>query len=284
MELSGTESSNKPEKGHGRGQRPRLKSEGSMDDSERMSSSPPLSDFPVATKIAIPVRSSAPHLPDVPRAESFTPPLQIVTDRSPVSGGRDSPEELDVDDSAPEPNFSPQSMVSSNDAEDTDKTKQPAPGKVNMLVQLAANQSAGLSGTVGQTLLLTDVADVQQFFQFPSLRTMSRVSWCFLKYTKPNSIQAALRSSVYSSWCVNSYNPNPLNLSTKAALALLRSKQRRNTDSMYTTAAMSPPSSGKLVSSVAWKLRFDQVMMKKEVDKCRINHQLHPSRCFSLYS
>uniref|UniRef100_A0A3P8T5L9 HIVEP zinc finger 2a n=1 Tax=Amphiprion percula TaxID=161767 RepID=A0A3P8T5L9_AMPPE len=259
VELSGTESSSRPEKG--RGQRARLKSEGSMDDSERMSSSPPLSDFPIATKIAIPVRSSAPHLSDVPRAESFTPPLQIVTDRSPVSGGRDSPEELDVDDSAPEPNSSPESMISSNDAEDTDNTKQSTPNKipVSMLVQLAANQSGGLAGAVGQTLLLTDVADVQQFFQFPSLRTMSRVSWCFLNYTKPNSTQAALRSSVYNSWCVSSYNPNPLNLSTKAALALLRSKQRINTDLMYTTAAMSPPSSGKLVSSVAWKLRFDQL-------------------------
>ncbi|TMS12027.1 HIV1 enhancer-binding protein 2-like protein [Larimichthys crocea] len=261
VELSGTESSSKPEKGQSRGQRPRLKSEGSMDDSERMASSPPLSDFPVATKIAIPVRSSAPHLPDVPRAESFTPPLQIVTDRSPVSGGRDSPEELDVDESVPERNSSPQSMVSSNDEEDSDNTKQSASSKipVSMLVQLAANQSAGLSGAVGQTLLLTDVADVQQFFQFPSLRTMSRVSWCFLNYTKPNSTQAALRSSVYNAWCVSSYNPNPLNLSTKAALALLRSKQRINTDSMYTHAAMSPPSSGKLVSSVAWKLRFDQL-------------------------
>lgn len=260
VELSGTDSSTKPEKGQRRGQRARLKSEGSMDDSERMASSPPLSDFPTA-KIAIPVRSSAPHLPDVPRVESFTPPLQIVTDRSPVSGGRDSPEELDVDDSVPEPNSSPESMVSSNDSDDIDNTKQPTPNKipVSMLVQLPGNQSAGLSGAAGQTLLLTDVADVQQFYQFPSLRTMSRVSWCFLNYTKPNSTQTALRSSVYSSWCVSSYNPNPLNLSTKAALALLRSKQRRNTDLMYTPAAMSPPSSGKLVSSVAWKLRFDQV-------------------------
>uniref|UniRef100_UPI0037E972C3 transcription factor HIVEP2a n=1 Tax=Semicossyphus pulcher TaxID=241346 RepID=UPI0037E972C3 len=261
VELSGTESGNKSETGPGRGQRARLKSEDSIDDSERMASSPPLSDFPIATKIAIPVRSAAPHHPDVPRAESFTPPLQIVTDRSPAPGGRDSPEELDVDDPIPELNSSPQSMVSSNDADDTDSSTQPTPSKVpvNMLVQLASNQSTGLSGAVGQTLLLTDVADVQQFFQFPSLRTMSRVSWCFLNYTKPNSSQAALRSSVYSSWSVSSYNPNPLNLSTKAALALLRSKQKRNTDLMFTTAAMSPPSSGKLVSSVAWKLRFDQL-------------------------
>ena len=269
VELSGTENSSTADKGQCGGLRARLKSDGSMDDSERMSSSPP-SDYPFATKISIPVRSSAPHLPDVPRAESFTPPLQIITDRS---GGRDSPEELDVDDSAPEPNFSPQSMVSSNDAEDSDNTKPCAASKtpVSVLVQLASNQSAGLSGTVGQTLLLTDMADVQQYFQFPSLRTTSRVSWCFLKYTKPNSSQAALRGSVYSSWCVNSYNPNPLNLSTKAALALLRSKQRSNTDLLYTTSAMSPPSSGKLVSSVAWKLRFDQV--NRNVEKTTQRHR-----------
>nr|XP_046228972.1 transcription factor HIVEP2a [Scatophagus argus]XP_046228973.1 transcription factor HIVEP2a [Scatophagus argus]XP_046228974.1 transcription factor HIVEP2a [Scatophagus argus]XP_046228975.1 transcription factor HIVEP2a [Scatophagus argus] len=272
VELSGSERSSKLEKVQGSGQRVRLKSEDSMDDSERMSSSPPLSDFPVATKIAIPVRSSAPHLPDVPRVESFTPPLQIVTDRSPVSGGRDSPEELHVDELVPEPSSSPQSMVSSNDAEDSDSKQQATPNKipVSMLVQLAANQSSGLSGAVGQTLLLTDVADVQQLFQFPSLRTTSRVSWCFLNYTKPNSTQAALHGSVYNSWCVSSYNPNPLNLSTKAALALLRSKQRRNTDLMYTSAAMSPPSSGKLVSSVAWKLRFDQ--LKPELMPIDVSH------------
>lgn len=255
VELSGTEPCNKPEKGQGQDQLVRLKSEDSMDDSERMASSPPLGDFPVTTKIPIPVRSSAPHLPDIPCAESFTPPLQIVTDRSPISK-----EDGRVDDSPPEPSSSPQSMMSSNHADETDNTKQDAHSKVpvSMLVKLAASQSVGLSGG-GQTLLLTDVADVQQLFQYPSLRTMSRVSWCFLNYTKPNSIHAAARSSVYSSWCVSSYNPNPLNLSTKAALALLRSKQRRNSDLIYSPAAMASPSSGKLVSSVAWKLRFDQV-------------------------
>ncbi|CAJ1077668.1 transcription factor HIVEP2a [Xyrichtys novacula] len=267
VELSGTESSRKSE---GRGHQVCLKSEDSLDDPERMASSPPLNDFP--NKIAIPVRSAAPHPPDVPRAESFTPPLQIVTDRSPGLSGRDSPEELDVDDPAPEPSSSPQSMVSSDNAEDTDSTNQPASGKVpvNMLVQLATNQSAGLSGAVGQTLLLTDVADVQQFFQFPSLRTTSRVSWCFLNYTKPNSTPVAQQSSVYGSWSVSSYNPNPLSLSTKAALALLRSKQKRNPDLIFSTAAMSPPSSGKLVSSVAWKLRFDQ--LKPELMPVDVGH------------
>lgn len=226
VELSGAEHTSKKQ---GRG----LKTEESVDDSERMSSSPPISDFPVTAKIAIPVRSPAPHLSDVPRVESFTPPLQIITDRSLAPGGRDSPEELDVDEAPPRCGSSPEPMLSSNDAEDA--KKQPTTPK--LFVEAGA----------------------QQLFQFPSLRTMSRVSWCFRSYTKPNSTPAAAHSSVYSSWCVSSYNPNPLHLSTKAALSLLRSKQRTNTDLMYTVAAIAPSSSGKLVSSVAWKLRFDQV-------------------------
>ncbi|XP_056150407.1 transcription factor HIVEP2a [Lampris incognitus] len=260
VELSGaSKSSSRLDKMQDRGQRTCLKSKDSEDQTERMTSSPPASDFPAATKITVPVRSSAPHLPDVPPAESFTPPLQIVTDPSQVADGQESPEELDMDDS-PKPGSSPQSMVSSSDTAENNDAIQPSANNipVSMLVQLAANQGVGLSGAMGRTLLLTDVADLQQLFQFPSLRTTTGISWCFLNYTKPNSTQAAARASVYASWCVSSYNPNPLSLSTKASLALLRSKQRRNTE-MYTTAAMSPPSSGKLVSSVAWKLRFDQL-------------------------
>lgn len=239
VELSGAESKAKQSN----------QSSEEADEPERMSQSPPLSDVP--PKISIPVRSSAPQPRDLPRAESFTPPLQIVTDRSPKTSGRDSPEELDVDDSNP----SPQSM-SSVEGEDSPKKAPSAKAPVCMLVQLAANQNIVQSG---QTLPVTDVADAQQVFQFPSLRTLSKVSWCFLNYTKPNSSQVNERSSVYSSWCVSSHNPNPLNLSTKAALALLRSKQKRCTEWIFTTAALSPPSSGKLVSSVAWKLRFDQL-------------------------
>ncbi|XP_047243581.1 transcription factor HIVEP2a isoform X2 [Girardinichthys multiradiatus] len=239
VELSGAEHTSKSKK-QGRS----LKSEDSVDDFERMSSSPPLSDLPVAAKIAIPVRSPALHLSDVPHVESFTPPLQIITDRPSFSGGRDSPEELDVDEVPPQSNSSPEPMLSSNEGEDTEKQ----PTMVKLLGETGA----------------------QQLFQFPSLRTMSRVSWCFRNYTKPNSTPAAAHSSVYSSWCISSYNPNPLQLSTKAALALLRSKQRTNTDLMYTIAAMSPPSSGKLVSSVAWKLRFDQ--LKPELMPIDVSH------------
>ncbi|XP_017556566.2 transcription factor HIVEP2a [Pygocentrus nattereri] len=236
-----------------------LKRDDSVDDQERMSSSPP-ANFPPAK---FPVRPCASHLPDVPPAESFTPPLQIVTN---ASKRAESPEELDVDESTPEASSSPQSMVSSSDTQEELKQTMGSKMPVNMLVQLAASQSGS---AVGSTLLLTDLADVQQFFQFPSLRTTTSVSWCFLNYTKPNYAQTTPVTSVYGSWCVSSYNPNPLSLSTKATLALLRSKQRRNTET-YTMAAMYQPGTGKLVSSLLWKQNLEQMkpeLMQLDVGK-----------------
>uniref|UniRef100_A0A8C7XR40 HIVEP zinc finger 2a n=1 Tax=Oryzias sinensis TaxID=183150 RepID=A0A8C7XR40_9TELE len=250
VELSGAERGTTPEKQGGRNQRAPLRGKDSVDECERMSSSPPLSDPPAATKIAVPVRSSAPHLSDVPQGDSFPPPLQIVTERGPVSCSQDSPERLDVDDVSPGPSSSPEPMLSSSDADSSDKQA--------LLLKPAPTHSSGMTGGA-QSLLFTNLSEVQQLLHFPSLRTTSRVSWCFRNYTKPNSTQAASHCSVYSSWSVSTHNPNPLNISTKAALALLRSKQRENTEWLFTMAAMCPPSSGKLVSSVAWKLMFDQL-------------------------
>ncbi|XP_053344060.1 transcription factor HIVEP2a [Clarias gariepinus] len=245
-ELSAVELSNSsaPNDGDVSPQPDVLKRDDSVDDLERMSSSPP-ANYPS-------MLSSA---PDVPHKESFTPPLQIVMK---TSKRAESPEELDVDNSTAEDT---QSMISSSDTQDELKqTKIP----VNMLVQLAGSQGGAVCGS---TLLLTDLADVDQFFQFPSLRTTTSVSWCYLNYTKPNNAQTTPLNSVYGSWCVSSYNPNPLSLSTKATLALLCSKQRRNTET-YTMAAMYQPGTGKLVSSLLWKQKFEQ--MKPELVKLDI--------------
>lgn len=239
-ELSAVElsNSNTPNDGDASPQLDVLKRDDLGDEIERMSSSPP-ANYPPS------VFSSA---SDVPHKESFTPPLQIVMN---TSKRAESPEELEVDRSTPEE--TPESMISSSDTQDELKqTKIP----VNMLVQLAASQGGAVCGS---TLLLTDLADVDQFFQFPSLRTTTSISWCYLNYTKPNYAQTTPLTSVYGSWCVSSYNPNPLSLSTKATLALLCSKQRKNTET-YTMAAMYQPGTGKLVSSLLWKQKFEQVM------------------------
>ncbi|KAM8847383.1 LOW QUALITY PROTEIN: transcription factor HIVEP2a [Synchiropus picturatus] len=108
--------------------------------------------------------------------------------------------------------------------------------------------ASGRSAAAGQTVFL-----------FPSLRTSSRVSWCFLNYTKPSSGPMAPRSSIYSSWSISAYDPNPLNLSTKTALAQLRSKQRSNTQLLYSTASLTALGCGKLVSSANWRPQTEQL-------------------------
>uniref|UniRef100_A0A1A8RSI9 Immunodeficiency virus type I enhancer binding protein 2 n=3 Tax=Nothobranchius TaxID=28779 RepID=A0A1A8RSI9_9TELE len=115
------------------------------------------------------------------------------------------------------------------------------------------------------------ISDPSRFLsQFPSLRTMTGVSWCYLNYTKPSCADSnAPFASVYATWCVSSHNPNPLELNTSAALALLQSRQRGD-EVIYTVAAMCAPGTGKLVSSlILWRQTMEQLQRKpepKEVD------------------
>uniref|UniRef100_A0A6J0VF72 Transcription factor HIVEP2 n=1 Tax=Pogona vitticeps TaxID=103695 RepID=A0A6J0VF72_9SAUR len=175
-----------------------------------------------------------------------------------TSEGRESPEELDVDETASDMSLSPQRPLlplGENQTEDQSRQERMPFG---MLVQMASQPSGK---AVTSTILLTDLADIQQMLQYPSLRTTTTVSWCFLNYTKPSFVQqATLKSSVYASWCISSCNPNPSGLSTKITLALLRSKQRNSTE-IYTLSPMHRPGTGKLTSSSAWK-QFAQ--MKQE--------------------
>lgn len=172
------------------------------------------------------------------------------------SESRESSDELDIDETASDMSMSPQSSsLPPGDSQLEEQGKgQKLP--VSMLVHMASGPSRKMANS---TLLFTDVADFQQILQFPSLRTTTTVSWCFLNYTKPNYVQqATFKSSVYASWCISSCNPNPSGLNTKTTLALLRSKQKITAE-IYTLAAMHRPGTGKLTSSSAWK-QFAQVM------------------------
>ncbi|XP_023694831.2 transcription factor HIVEP2 [Paramormyrops kingsleyae] len=220
-ELSAVELDNtRVTKASGKSQKSDLKSRGSADYQKRMSASPLL------------------HLPStvvtLPAAE---PHLQGVVD---TREGMQSPESLDIDEPYP-PTAEIQEMMDSK-----------APLK--MLVEIATSQDSTI---MGSTILLADVGHDQMSSQFPSLCTSTSVSWCFLNYTKPNTAQTSSIASVYGSWFVSSYNPNPPDLNTKTSLALLRSKQRKTAES-YTMASMYPQGTGKVVSSLLWKQKFDQ--------------------------
>ena len=113
-----------------------------------------------------------------------------------------------------------------------------------------------------QDVLISDTEHSRQLSQFPSLRTTTGVSWCYLNYTKPSCSHSNTPFfSVYATWCVSSHNPNPPDMSTSAVLALLRSKQRGD-KVIYTVATMCQPGTGKLVSSlILWRQKMEQVRM-----------------------
>uniref|UniRef100_A0A8C6YY32 HIVEP zinc finger 3 n=1 Tax=Nothoprocta perdicaria TaxID=30464 RepID=A0A8C6YY32_NOTPE len=101
--------------------------------------------------------------------------------------------------------------------------------------------------------------DTKKVLQFPSLHTTTNVSWCYLNYIKPNHIQQVdRRSSVYASWCISLYNPNLPGISTKAALSLLRSKQKVSKET-YTMATAPRPDAGRLVPSSSRKPKMTEV-------------------------
>ncbi|XP_068607681.1 transcription factor HIVEP2 [Brachionichthys hirsutus] len=135
--------------------------------------------------------------------------------------------------------------------------------QMDMVAQLVTSQDTLISGTEHSKLLS----------HFPSLRTTTGVSWCYLNYTKPSCSQSnAPFSSVYATWCVSSHNLNPLELGTSAALALLRSKQRGD-KLIYTMAAMCRPGAGKLVSSlIMWRETMEQQAKKPEPKEADITY------------
>ncbi|XP_037698049.1 transcription factor HIVEP2 [Choloepus didactylus] len=194
-----------------------------------------------------------------PAREPFTPAREPLASaraapvgQRPVgpSESKESSDELEIDEAASDMSMSPQgASLPPGDLSPKE------PGKSQKLpTGVLLHVASGPGGkAANSTFLFTDVADFQQLLQFPSLRTTTTVSWCFLNYTKPNCVQqAAFKSSVYASWCISSCNPNPSGLNTKTTLALLRSKQKITAE-VYTLAAMHRPGSGKLTSSSAWK-------------------------------
>ncbi|XP_047397172.1 transcription factor HIVEP3 [Sciurus carolinensis] len=124
---------------------------------------------------------------------------------------------------------------------------------------LAPPSSLPLSETSLRPAKSQEGTDSKKVLQFPSLHTTTNVSWCYLNYIKPNHIQHAdRRSSVYAGWCISLYNPNLPGVSTKAALSLLRSKQKVSKET-YTMATAPHPEAGRLVPSSSRKPRMTEV-------------------------
>ncbi|XP_067351720.1 zinc finger protein 40 isoform X2 [Channa argus] len=82
----------------------------------------------------------------------------------------------------------------------------------------------------GQVKLTTSVSVLNtkdsHRLSFPSLKTATTFTWCFLMKRKPlHALQTDLKTSAYAAWKVSPSNPNPLGLPTKVVMSLFDSKQ-----------------------------------------------------------
>ncbi|XP_053914151.1 zinc finger protein 40 isoform X1 [Cuculus canorus] len=119
-----------------------------------------------------------------------------------------------------------------------------------------SNESKHISSQ-GQTKPVTALTAMNtgemQRLSFPSLKTTTNFTWCYLLKRKPlHVLQNDQKISAYSTWTVSPNNPNPLGLSTKVALSLLSSKQKVEKP-LYTQARSTHPRSDVLVYSSKWK-------------------------------
>ncbi|NXN54568.1 ZEP1 protein, partial [Rynchops niger] len=120
----------------------------------------------------------------------------------------------------------------------------------------SSNESKHISSQ-GQAKPVTTLAAMNagemQRLSFPSLKTSTSFTWCYLLKRKPlHLLQNDQKISAYSTWTVSPNNPNPLGLSTKVALSLLNSKQKVEKP-LYTQARTTHPRSDVLVYSSKWK-------------------------------
>lgn len=102
-------------------------------------------------------------------------------------------------------------------------------------------------------------SDTQQP-SFPSLKTATSFTWCYLLRQKALPLaQSDQKTSAYAGWTVSPSNPNPLGLPTKVALSLLNSKQKTG-KSLYCQAITTHSKSDLVVYSSKWKNNLSKVL------------------------
>ncbi|XP_041104515.1 zinc finger protein 40-like isoform X2 [Polyodon spathula] len=135
----------------------------------------------------------------------------------------------------------------------------------------------------GQVKLASSVSVVNtrdsHRLSFPSLKTATSFTWCFLMKRKPlHVLQADQRVSAYSTWAISANNPNPLGLPTKVALSLFDSKQKAKkihyTQAITTTSKFDILTySSKLKNSLPKVLSPQKSFTKENSNKDKVDNQ-----------
>ncbi|KAJ8273425.1 hypothetical protein GJAV_G00101470 [Gymnothorax javanicus] len=107
---------------------------------------------------------------------------------------------------------------------------------------------------------------------FPSLKTTTTLTWCYLMKRKPLHIpQTDQKISAYSTWSISKHNPNPLGLPTKVVMSLFNSKQIAK-KTHYTQAITTSLKSDILAYSSKLKDRLPKILTPqscRSADKCK---------------
>uniref|UniRef100_A0A8C4SP93 Zinc finger protein 40 n=1 Tax=Erpetoichthys calabaricus TaxID=27687 RepID=A0A8C4SP93_ERPCA len=167
-----------------------------------------------------------------------------------------------------------------------------SPGPANSSVQMmpkSQDQRSSINSQIktasfpGQVKLASSVSVVNtkesHRLSFPSLKTATSFTWCFLMRRRPlHLMQADQRISAYAAWTVSSSNPDPLGLPTKVALSLFDSKQ--NAKKMHFTQAITTSAkydilaySIKLKSSLPKDVSPQKCTTKESSIKDKVEHQ-----------
>ncbi|XP_007560143.1 zinc finger protein 40 [Poecilia formosa] len=173
-----------------------------------------------------PIETEAPPLPDVKTAsEKDSEATDDVKPMSPDGSGLDKdkgsviPEEAVLttttgsqDTSMPNTSLKPQ-----------EKTEEQRWSPAKSLIRPASFHSG--QGKLTTSVSMVNTKDTHRL-SFPSLKTTTTFTWCFLMKRKPLHVQqTGLKTSAYASWTVNPNNLNPLGLPTKVVMSLFDSKQ-----------------------------------------------------------
>ncbi|KAM7373474.1 hypothetical protein PAMP_008322 [Pampus punctatissimus] len=176
-----------------------------------------------------PIETEAPPLPqDKTVIEKESEAIDEVKPMSPDSAGLAKDTSTIIPEEAgPALNITPGGQVTSMPANNTLKPQEKA-DEQRWTPAKSPIRPSSFHG--GQVKLTTSVSVVNtkdsHRLSFPSLKTATTFTWCFLMKRKPLHVpQTDLKTSAYAAWTVSPNNPNPLGLPTKVVMSLFDSKQ-----------------------------------------------------------
>ncbi|XP_070840070.1 zinc finger protein 40 isoform X1 [Chaetodon trifascialis] len=176
-----------------------------------------------------PIETEAPPLPQVKTdGEKDSQATDDVKPMSPDSTGLEKDTSIIIpEEVAPALHTTPGSQGNSIPANNTLKPQE-KPEEQRWTPAKSPIRPSSFHG--GQMKLTTSVSMVNtkdsHRLSFPSLKTATTFTWCFLMKRKPLHVpQTDLKTSAYAVWTVNPNNHNPLGLPTKVVMSLFDSKQ-----------------------------------------------------------